>query len=106
MAFAAITAEHIKDPRQAASRGAGRENGRPAGPPGAEASRDWRASGSDGLLELLQERRVLEGRDVLGDFLAPRDRAQQPPHDLPGARLGQVVPEVDLLRLGDRADLL
>src|SRR5690606_39613807 len=74
--------------------------------PGAEASRDWRASGSDGLLELLQDRRVLEGRDVLGDFLAPRDRAQQPPHDLPGARLGQVVPEVDLLRLGDRADLL
>ncbi len=33
-------------------------------------------------------------------------RAQQPPHDLAAAGLGQVVAEADVLGLGDRADLL
>src|SRR5205814_5272329 len=58
------------------------------------------------LPQLLQDRRVLEGRDVLRDLLALGDRAQQAPHDLAGARLGQVVAKTDVLRLGDRADLL
>src|SRR5262245_47064002 len=61
---------------------------------------------SQSLLELLQDRRVLERRHVLGDLLALGDRAQQAAHDLAGARLRQVVAEADVLRLGDRADLL
>src|SRR5438034_11165638 len=58
------------------------------------------------LLQLLQDRGVFQGGDVLGDRFALGDRAQQPAHDLPGARLWQVVAEADVLGLGDRADLL
>src|SRR5262249_26479771 len=58
------------------------------------------------LLQLLENRGVLERRDVLRDCLALGDRAQQPPHDLSGARLRQVVTEANVLRLGDRADFL
>ncbi len=35
-----------------------------------------------GFLELIEDRRVFEGRDVLGDFLALGDRPEQPAHDL------------------------
>src|SRR5678810_230480 len=58
------------------------------------------------LLQLLEDRRILEGRDILRDLLALGDRAQQPAHDLSRARLRQVVAEADVLRFGDRADLL
>src|ERR1041385_6248806 len=34
------------------------------------------------LLQLLEDRRVLQGRHVLLDLLPLRDRAQQAPHDL------------------------
>src|SRR5688500_2564208 len=61
---------------------------------------------SEVLLQLLQDRRILQLLYVLRDLLALGDRAQEAPHDLPGARLGQVVAEADVLRLGDRADLL
>src|SRR4030081_813135 len=64
------------------------------------------SSASHRLLQLFQDLRILERRDVLLDLLALGDRAQQPPHDLAGARLGQVVAEADVLRLGDRADFL
>src|SRR3990172_7121221 len=65
-----------------------------------------RPGASGRLLELLQDPRVLERRDVLGNLLAPGDRAQQPPHDLAGAGLRQVVAEADVPRLRDRPDLL
>src|SRR6476646_6490966 len=58
------------------------------------------------LLQLLEDRRVLQRRHVLRDLLALGDRAQQAPHDLARARLRQVVAETDVLRLGDGADLL
>src|SRR6185436_9773738 len=58
----------------------------------------------DRLLQLLEDGRVLEGGDVLGNLLALGDRAQQTAHDLAGARLRQVVAEADVFRLGDRAD--
>src|SRR5688572_5795820 len=61
---------------------------------------------SRGLLQLLEDLRVLERRHVLLDLLALRDRAQQAPHDLARAGLGQVLAEADVLRLRDRADLL
>src|SRR5688572_8243931 len=64
------------------------------------------AAASERLLQLLEDLRVLEGGDVLGDVLALRDGAQQPPHDLPRARLGQVVAEADVLGLRDGADFL
>src|SRR6267378_5417303 len=65
-----------------------------------------RARASAHLLQLLEDSRVLECRHVLLDLLALRDRAQQPPHDLARARLGQVVAEADVLGLGNGADLL
>src|SRR5208282_4059565 len=58
------------------------------------------------LLELVQDRGIFQGRHVLRDRFALGDRTQQPAHDLARARLGQVVAETDVLRLGDRADLL
>src|SRR5512134_3413066 len=58
------------------------------------------------LLQLLQDRRVLERGDILGDGLALGDGAQQAAHDLAGARLWQVVAEADVLGLGDGADFL
>src|SRR5690349_10477413 len=58
------------------------------------------------LPQLLQDRRVLEGRHVLRDLLALRDGSQKAPHDLAGARLRQVVAKADVLRLRDRADFL
>src|SRR6266850_3844208 len=65
-----------------------------------------RAGASRHLLELFEDGRVFQRRDVLLDLLALRDRAQQPPHDLARARLRQVVAEADVLRLGDGTDLL
>src|ERR1051325_12206347 len=56
------------------------------------------------LLQLLEDARILERRHVLRDLLALRDRAQQPPHDLAGARLRQVVAEADVPGLRDRGD--
>src|SRR5690349_6873301 len=58
------------------------------------------------LLQLIEDRRILERRDILRDRLALRDRAQEPPHDLARARLGQIVAEPDVLGLRDRPDLL
>src|SRR5438034_10550901 len=60
----------------------------------------------EAMLQLLQYRRILERRHVLCDLLAFCDRAQEPSHDLPGARLRQIVAEANVLRFGDRADLL
>src|SRR5256885_9654269 len=61
---------------------------------------------SDRLLQLIEDRGILQRRDVLLDLLPLRDRAQQPPHDLARARLRQVVAEADVLGLGDGTDLL
>ena len=61
---------------------------------------------SIGLVELGQDGRVLQRAGVLRHRLALGDRAQQAAHDLARAGLGQVVAEADVLRLGDRADLL
>src|SRR5687767_8046992 len=58
------------------------------------------------LLQLLEDLGILQGRDVLLDLLAFRDRAQKAPHDLSRARLRQVVAKADVLRLRDGADLL
>ena len=58
------------------------------------------------LPQLRQHRVVLEGAGVAHLLLAGGDAAQEAPHDLAGARLGQGVGEADVLRLGDRADLL
>src|SRR5487761_2152041 len=58
------------------------------------------------LLELFQDRRILQGGYVLRNLLAFGDGAQQPAHDFPRARLGQVIAEADVLGFGDRADLL
>ena len=65
-----------------------------------------RRSALQRLLQLIEDRRILERRDVLRDLLALRDRAQQAPHDLARARLRQVVAEADVLRLRDRPDFL
>jgi len=58
------------------------------------------------LLQLGEDRRVLECGRVLLDLLALGNRAQQASHDLARARLRQVLAEADVLRLGDRPDLL
>ena len=58
------------------------------------------------FLELLQYRRVLQRRNILRDFLAFCERAQQPPHDFARARFGQSFREADVVRLGHRANLL
>src|SRR5688572_14470024 len=66
----------------------------------------WSRRTSGALLQLLQDCRVLQRGHVLRDLLALGDRAQQAAHDLARARFRQVVAEADVLRLGDRADLL
>ena len=65
-----------------------------------------RNGASGRLLELLQDRRILQSRYILRDFLAFGDRAQQATHDLAGTGLGQVVAEADFVGLGDRSDFL
>src|SRR5439155_24006243 len=52
------------------------------------------------MLELLENRRIFQGRYVLRDRFALCDRAQQAPHDLTRPRLGKVVTEADVLWLG------
>src|SRR5690606_6996510 len=59
---------------------------------------------SVGLGELVQDGRVLQRGNVLGDGLVLCDQPQQATHDLAGTRLGQVLAETDLTRLGDRTD--
>ncbi len=61
---------------------------------------------SVGLGQLIQDGRILQRAGVLRDRFALGDGAQQAAHDLAAACLGQVVAEADVLRLGDRADLL
>src|SRR6185312_8278642 len=51
--------------------------------------------------QLIENRGILQRRDILSDLLAARDCPQQSPHDLAGARLRQVVREADLVGLGD-----
>ena len=58
------------------------------------------------MLQLIEDGGVFQRRHVLGDFLALGQHAQQPPHDLAGTGLGQVVAETQFLGLGDRANLL
>ncbi len=55
---------------------------------------------------MIQNRRILKRRHVLRDLLAARDRLEEPPHDLARTRLGQIVGEADVVRPGDRAELL
>ena len=57
------------------------------------------------IADLLDDLGVRERRDV-AERVAARDVAQQPAHDLPGARLRQVRREDDLVGLRDRADHL
>src|SRR5260370_42389098 len=76
-------------------------------PPGRQSglSARW-LRGSERLAELIENRRVLQRRHVLRDGLALRERAQQAAHDLARTRLRQVLAEANVLRLGDRTDLL
>ena len=53
--------------------------------------------------QLLDDRRVLESRQVLRDVFVARDGPQQAAHDLAGARLGQVVGEPDVVGTRDGA---
>jgi len=64
------------------------------------------AAGLLRLPHLFQDGRIFERGDILSDLLALGQYTQQAPHDLARARLRQVVAETDLLRLGNRADLL
>src|SRR6185312_4653016 len=94
-------------PRSSAS---GRRSRRPDRRPDASAPRRrGRArapAASKRLLELVEDRRILERRHVLLDLLALGDGAQQAAHDLARARLGQVVAEADVLGLRYGTDLL
>ena len=59
-----------------------------------------------GAAQLIQDRRILKRRDVLGDLLAARHGFQQASHDLARARLGEIVGKADFIGLGDGTDLL
>ena len=56
-------------------------------------------------LKLQQDRLIFQGGGILRDSLAAGDGAQQAPHDLARASLGQIVGVADIFRLGDVADL-
>jgi hypothetical protein len=56
--------------------------------------------------QLVEDGGVLERRDVLRNVLATRDRAQQPAHDLAGARLRQAIGQANFVRSRDRTQLL
>src|SRR5262245_39432839 len=58
------------------------------------------------LAELREDRVVLERRRVAERLLPGGDVAEEPPHDLPAARLRQRVREADVVGTGERADLL
>jgi hypothetical protein len=60
----------------------------------------------ESALELFQDRRIFQRRRVLRQLLALGQTTQQTTHDLAGTGLRQVVAETDVLRLGDRTDLL
>src|SRR4051794_19753871 len=53
-----------------------------------------------------EDAEVLERRGVAAALDAGGDVAEQPPHDLAAASLGQGVGEVDVVRAGERPDLL
>src|SRR3569623_253278 len=55
--------------------------------------------------QLFQNCLVFQRGGILGDLLAEGDGAQQPPHDLAGARLRQIVGVADMVGFGDGADL-
>src|SRR4051812_42099632 len=55
--------------------------------------------------QLLDDGWILQSGNVLRDLVTASDAAQQPPHDLAGAGLGQVVSEANVVRLGDGAEL-
>src|SRR5450830_27616 len=63
-------------------------------------------SKSGSLFQLLENRGIFQGGDVLCNRFAFRQHAQQAAHDFAGAGLGEVVAEADFLGLGDRADFL
>src|SRR5947208_3449993 len=56
------------------------------------------------LLDLLHDGRIGERRRI-AELALLRDVAQEAPHDLAAACLGQLRREHDVRRLGDRADL-
>src|SRR5947207_10935150 len=61
------------------------------------------------LLALAQARQhaeILERRGVAPDFGASSDLFEQAPHDFSGTGLRQRLGETDVVRLGDRPDLL
>ena len=79
-----------------------------AHPLGLAAGRRSQPAAGAGVLpaQLRDDGRILQRRDVLRDFLAARQRAQQPAHDLAGAGFRQHLGEADVIGLGDRAQLL
>src|SRR5471032_487087 len=58
------------------------------------------------FFQLLQDRRVFQGRHILRNRLALGQHAQQTAHDFAGAGFGEVVAEADFLGFCDRADFL
>src|SRR5471032_440307 len=58
------------------------------------------------FFQLLQDRRVFQGRHILRNRLALGQHAQQTAHDFAGAGFGEVVAEADFLWFRDRADFL
>src|ERR687889_2272944 len=64
-----------------------------------------RGSGGQLLLDQVHHRRVGQRGDV-AELAVLGDVAEEPPHDLARAGLGQLLDDHDLPRLGDRADVL
>src|SRR5579863_8202211 len=56
--------------------------------------------------EFGEDRQIFEGGGVAEGLIARRDLAQQPPHDLAAAGLGQRVGETEVVGSRERADLL
>src|SRR5438132_481745 len=59
---------------------------------------------SRSLLQLLQNRRIFQGRHILRNRLPLSQYPQQASHDFPRARLRQIIAKADLLGLGDGSD--
>jgi hypothetical protein len=57
-------------------------------------------------LELFQNGRIFQRGGVLRELFALGQAAQQTTHDLARTGFRQIVTETDVLRLGDRSDLL
>lgn len=56
--------------------------------------------------ELFKDRRILQRRNVLRDCLTLRQGTQEAAHDLTRSRLGEILTEANIFRLGNRPDFL